>query len=415
MLNSSPTYDTQNMFARSILSLAVAVGFFISSANAVASIDIGPRAGYGYTMLPGSSVETPDDGWQVSGSGSDIWGHWDEFHYLHFNRTTDVTVTCLVKSFGPTTLESWRKGGIMIRNKTPGIDEQRMAMSMLQVTGWGVAQQSRLEDNSYSVSNHDHFDTENVWLRMVKVGNTVTSYVKRDGNFDYMRFGEEEVQFGPEFYVGLAVSSHERTLLATLDVKHFEISDEIYTQPGIPTEIGETGQRVSVQQVKEGIWSVQAGGAGIGGTADSFGFFGSEHTGNINATLHLESLLRNNNDSKGGLMMRASTDPDAAHVSLVVKAGDGVTMYYRAQAGGETTAIKNVGVWRDNIELSLVKNGDSVEASYKHKAAPTWYVLGTANVPLGATYLVGHAVTSADTTQHGQLMAGAVLGGTTYV
>eukprot|EP01083_Nonionella_stella_P119558 357485_1 len=154
-----------------------------------------------------------------------------------------------------------------------------------------------------------------------------------------------------------------------MDVSHFETSDEVFSLPAVPTDIGDTGLDVYVQQIKEGIWSVQAGGTDIGGNSDSFGFFGNDQTGDITATMHLNTVLRRNNDSKGGLMIRASDAADAPHVSLLVKAGDGVTLLYRELAGGPTVTLPNVGVWRDNVMRRLVKTGNSVVASYKSPSA----------------------------------------------
>eukprot|EP00579_Thalassiosira_antarctica_P007629 CAMPEP_0201878932 /NCGR_PEP_ID=MMETSP0902-20130614/9959_1 /ASSEMBLY_ACC=CAM_ASM_000551 /TAXON_ID=420261 /ORGANISM="Thalassiosira antarctica, Strain CCMP982" /LENGTH=395 /DNA_ID=CAMNT_0048406657 /DNA_START=171 /DNA_END=1357 /DNA_ORIENTATION=- len=389
------------MFGRFILSFAVAVGA-ISSANAqlipAGSVDIGT------VTTADSSVQTAD-GWAVSGSGSDIWGTWDQFHYLHFNRTADVTVTCLVNDFTGSD-EAWRKGGIMFRNN---IGEGRSAHSMIQVTGWGVSHQSRLNDNSYTVSVHDNYPVSNIWLRLVKEDSTITSFIKRDGEFDFMQYHSVEVEFVDSFSVGIAVTSHDNNVLATLDVSHLEISDVVYSSSSSPTEIGDTGDSVIVQQVREGVWSVKAAGTDIGGNADSFGFFDTERSGDVTATLHLEKLVRRNNDSKGGLMMRASHAVDAPHVSLLVTAKDGITMFSRATIGGDTVS-KNVGVWHEDMELRLVKTGNSVECAYKHSSAPDWYVIGTATAELdsAAVFHVGQAVSSADHGQHSQLTSGVV-------
>lgn len=389
------------MFGRFILSLTVAVGA-ISSASGqtpVGSVDIGAVA------ITGSSVQTAD-GWSVSGSGSDIWGSRDQFHYLHFNRNADVTVTCLVNDFTGSD-HSWRKAGIMFRNK---IGEGGSAQSMIAVTGWGVSHQTRAQDNSSTGSYHGSYPVSAVWIRLVKQGSTITSFIKRDGEYDFMQYNSVEVTFGESFYVGLAVTSHDNTKLATLDVSHFEISDDVFSLPSVPVEVGDTGNTVWGQEVGDGVWSVNAAGTGIGGTADSFGFFDTEHFGDITATLHLEKLVRRNNDSKGGLMMRASRAVDAPHVSLLVTAKDGITMFSRATTGGDTVS-KNVGVWQEDMELRLVKTGNSVECSYKHASAPAWFVIGTATADLdsAATFHVGQAVSSADHGQHSQLTTGAVV------
>jgi len=67
--------------------------------------------------------------------------NYDRFHYLYSNRTGDVTVTCKVKNFTNNN-NSWRKGGIMLRSNLG----PRSANSMVVVTGWGIAHQSRLAE-----------------------------------------------------------------------------------------------------------------------------------------------------------------------------------------------------------------------------------------------------------------------------
>ena len=186
-------------------------------------------------------------------------GGADDFHYLHFgNRTTDATVTVKVNSFTCSGCESWRKAGIMFR---AGLGQSDIH-SMIQLTGWGIAHQSRYQG---SKSEHDSYAKENVWLRLVKEGNTVTSYVKKDGEYDFMRFHVETIDFGGDYYVGLAVTSHSTERLGTMDASEFEISDTVFSLDySDPTEVGDTGEVVWVQQVKEGMFQVTSAGTDIG-------------------------------------------------------------------------------------------------------------------------------------------------------
>jgi hypothetical protein len=234
-----------------------------------------------------------------------------------------------------------------------------------------------------------------VWLRLVKEGNAITSYIKKDGEYDFMRYWTEEIDLGAEFMVGIAVTSHDNAAISTLDVSNFEISDEVYTLGSDVVEVGETGQSVWIQQYRQDMWSLKAAGD-IGGTSDNFGFFSEEKSGDIVATLQLEKLERRDMNSKGGLMIRASNAPDAPHVSLLVVAGTGVTLVHRETAGGDTTT-KNVGVWLEDVELRMEKTGNSVKCMYKHESATEWYVLGTVTADLDSAvpYLVGQAVSSA--------------------
>mmetsp|Transcript_10343 Transcript_10343/g.13224 ORF Transcript_10343/g.13224 Transcript_10343/m.13224 type:complete len:402 (-) Transcript_10343:196-1401(-) len=381
------------MFGRFILSSLIAAAIVtISSAQTPdGSVDIGSVG------LVGSSEDLGNGAYRVSGSGYDIWGHWDQFHYMYFNRTGDVTVTCRVNDFTGST-NTWMKGGIMFRNgiykdSYPNI-EGRSAHSMIQLTGFGIAHQTRPSDLYHSLNkNKNSYSITNVWMKLVKQGSTITSYIKRDGEFGFMKYHSVEVEFTENYHVGIAVTSHENDQLATIDITDFEISDEVFTLPGDPVEIGSTGWGVEVQEVEEGKWSMKAGGI-IGGTEDSFGSFFTESSGDITASLHLNKLTRYNNDSKGGLMIRDTTDPDSAHVSLLVNSKHGVTMYWR-NAAGQSTNSKNMGVWHEDVLLRLIKTGNNVEASYKHQAATDWFVLGTAPfTPTSETFYVGKVTSS---------------------
>ena len=145
---------------------------------------------------------------------------------------------------------------------------------------------------------------------------------------------------------------------------------------------------------------VRSGGEDIGGNADVFGFFDSEQTGDIVASMHVDKIVhrdvgaRRNMNAKGGLMFRASHAVDAPHVSLLIHTGSGVTMYYRTTAGGETIS-KNVGVMVEDVELKMEKTGNNVSCYYKHVSSPEWYHLGDATADFDTTYYVGQAISSA--------------------
>ena len=142
---------------------------------------------------------------------------------------------------------------------------------MIMVTGWGIAHQSRLSEWAGSLSQHDGFQNTNVWLRLVKQGNTVTSYYKKDGEYGYMRYHSVNIDLGPSFFVGLGVTMNDPASLGTLVVSDLAISTDVATIsfPNVPIKIGESATNsadnlVRVQELGEGVWSIYTGGAGIG-------------------------------------------------------------------------------------------------------------------------------------------------------
>ncbi len=85
-------------------------------------------------------------------------------------------------------------------------------------------------------------------------------------------------------------------------------------------------------------------------------------------------------------------------------------MFWREAAGSETKSL-NVGVWHEDVELRLVKTGNSVECSYKHRSDPgAWFVIGTATAAFDSVggYYVGQALSSADFGRHTRLTSSAV-------
>jgi hypothetical protein len=197
---------------------------------------------------------------------------------------------------------------------------------MIMVTGWGIAHQSRLVDRSGSLSQHDGFQNTNVWLRLVKRGNTVTSSYRKDGEYGYMRYHSVTIDLGPSYFVGLGVTMNDASVLGTLAVSDFAISNDVetYSFPNVPIKIGESTTNsgdnlVRVQEVGEGIWSISTGGVGIGvrGRLESpfvtvslpasydtchlrlslTDFTPPPHsrpTGNVNATLHFHKMVVKN-------------------------------------------------------------------------------------------------------------------------
>jgi hypothetical protein len=272
-----------------------------------------------------------------------------------------------------------------------------------------VAMQYRPSDDagwSGGMSTALYTNTKRVWLRIVKEGNKVRGYYKNEHDLVYQKLDTYEVEFTRDwFYVGIAATSHISESLATLEVSHFAMSDEIFTLPA--RDIGDTGREIVATKLNSDVWSIEGAGYDIGGTADSFAFNNYKQSGeNLTATVHLDKLRTYNLHSKGGIMLRSSHDADSPHVSLLA-AKNGITMFYRTTAGGGTSK-KNVGVWSEKMELKLEKIGNTIACLYKHKSFADWFYLDSVAIDVGSEFYVGHAVTSAQYGQKATLVAGNI-------
>jgi hypothetical protein len=127
------------------------------------------------------SIDEATGTYEIAGSGADIWGSSDQFHYVYQELTGDATITARVVSNG-TGSNTWAKGGVMIRESTAP-DSKHMIMGMTGGDGGGIAFQGRIEAagaNSSSLHG-DVTASPPYWVRLTREGNTITAYHSADG------------------------------------------------------------------------------------------------------------------------------------------------------------------------------------------------------------------------------------------
>jgi hypothetical protein len=66
---------------------------------------------------------------------------------------------------------------------------------------------------------------KNIWLKIEKKGNVFQSYYKKVGTTSWSKAGEKKtIQFSNDFYVGIAVTSHDNGKIATLTFANFKVN-----------------------------------------------------------------------------------------------------------------------------------------------------------------------------------------------
>jgi hypothetical protein len=174
------------------------------------------HADIGSTATPGNFVDNGNGSYDVTGSGADIWGTADAFHYVHRPLTGDGQITVNVVSIGGTSTNEWQKAGVMIREGlTPGSRNVMMLMSAGGASanfGGGDAFQWRPVADAASSSSHVVCDNIEVLppncVRLVRAGNTFRGFVYVSGQ--WIQEGPTVTIDMPEtVYIGLAVTSHD--------------------------------------------------------------------------------------------------------------------------------------------------------------------------------------------------------------
>jgi hypothetical protein len=215
--------SSKGTFTRSIAeSMAVR---FLDTIPTLSSKDFGNVG-----VVGSSSIDSDTGALTVTGSGQDIWGRSDQFHFL-FTKITggeNFMIELFVEDL-TSNLHEWVKGGIMIRDTLSG---NSMHYSLFATGSNGLANQYRACTGCYSRHNGSpDFPDRNVWLRITKIGYVFRSYYKHD-DINWTQLGKSvPIPFSSSnsFFVGVAVTSHVNSRIAELrgsDLKTYYPTDD---------------------------------------------------------------------------------------------------------------------------------------------------------------------------------------------
>ena len=146
----------------------------------------------GFVGRAGSATYS-DGVFSVTGSGADIWGTADAFHFL-YARTGDFGADLEVTSRVGTVqnIHAWTKAGVMLR---ASLDADSPHASLIVSPGKGIAFQRRLTTGGASVSTQGPLLTAPVWVRLTTQMSSSNSVVRAllpqepDGPVDAPRAG----------------------------------------------------------------------------------------------------------------------------------------------------------------------------------------------------------------------------------
>lgn len=146
----------------------------------------------------------------------------------------------------------------------------------------------------------------------------------------------------------------------------------------------------------------KAYGEGIWGSSDSF-FFRNWQRGSADAfdvVAYVNRFHTGYPNAKGGIMIRDSDDPDAAHAFLGMSGYyTGLTFISRAEAGASTDHHQTIFVYQHLAWVRLSKPAGSgvITAYYKVEAEDDWIEIGSTGISYtGPSVRAGVAATPGD-------------------
>jgi hypothetical protein len=233
----------------------MAGGAALLTRNLAQAPDLWKNIDVGRTGLPGKVIHESDR-IMVQGSGADIWGGADAFHFLYQSWSGDGEFVARVLSVENT--HPWAKAGIMlrvdldqtsahamlavtpnqgavfIRRQTPGgpsKDDAHQAMRMVR-EGSGVAFQQRGSAGVESARDSIMLSNTPHWIKLVRRGEILAAMESSDG-VEWQWLGTVRSGLPRTLLVGLAVSSHNNNELcaAVFDHVSFTQLSESSTEP----------------------------------------------------------------------------------------------------------------------------------------------------------------------------------------
>ena len=204
---------------------ASANGYSSSTANSIpVAVDAVTTVDLALTGLPAGAGTNADIGgpapagggsvnggvYTVSGSGSDIWGTSDQFHYYYWGMSGDGVMTARVASQSNT--DEWAKAGVMIRETLSA--SSAYAIAALTPAN-GLIMQYRAGTGASASSGGQVAGGAPVWVRLARTGNSVQAYTSANGTSWNALGGAVAIPMAGTVYVGLAVCAHNNGALST--------------------------------------------------------------------------------------------------------------------------------------------------------------------------------------------------------
>ncbi len=159
------------------------------------SNDVGHVAHKGATVITG-------DAYHIWGSGGDIWGRTDQFHYAWSHLSGDGQVIAHVQSQDST--DAWAKVGIMLRSS---LADNAANVFLALTPAHGVAFQWRVANNGRTQSWPGPHIQAPCWLKLVRHNQTVIGYASTDGT-TWTQVGLVSISLPTASLIGLAVTAH---------------------------------------------------------------------------------------------------------------------------------------------------------------------------------------------------------------
>ena len=324
----------------------------------------------------------------VKGSGADVWGTADAFHFAYRPLSGDGTIVARVASLAGT--DVWAKAGVMIRAAT---DAGSAHAFMLVSTGKGLAFQRRKSNSGVTTHTAGGAGTAPRWVKLTRAGNVISAYSSLDGG-SWTLVGSDTFAMPADVLVGLASTAHDVSAIATATFDNVSVlAGQDLPTGWTSSDIGVVGKAGSASH-DAGTFKVSGAGADIWGTVDAFHFAWRTLPADGEIVARVASVTGSNTWTKAGVMMRQTLDAGTAHALMLVSVGKGFAFQRRPVTGG-ATVHSDGGAGTAPEWVKLTRSGQTITASVSPDGT-TWRTVGQETMSIVGAVHVGLAVSSHD-------------------
>ena len=338
--------------------------------------DVGNVGQPGSVVFDGSRV-------RIRGSGGDIWGAQDSFHYVFQSFLGSGEIAAKVVSLQNTS--PFAKAGVMLRDNL----DPSGAHVILDVKPDGgiefMTRSARGGDTRFITGPKVSFP---VWLRLARAQGMVTAYISQDG-FAWQALGSTTAPAGTlAAPAGLVVTSHDNSTSAEAIFEQPVVGLE---WPWLHQDVGDVHLPGNASFIN-GRYLVAGEGEDIWGPADAFHFMYQQHPLDVQIVARVLSELDTNPFAKAGVMVREGVSAESSHVILDVRP-DGNIEFMRRPATGAATEFIAGATQPFPVWLKLVRQGMTV-SGFRSADGSNWIPVGSTDVSMSDFTRIGVVVTS---------------------
>ncbi len=372
----------------------------------------------------------------VKASGADIWSTSDQFNFAYQTLSGDGSIIARVVSIQNT--DPWAKAGVMLRDTLAADSVQ--AMTILTPIN-GVRFQRRVLKGYQSAGSTGPSVSAPYWVKLVRSGDTFTGYSSPDG-VTWTLVGSDTIIMSASVYVGLAVTSHNNTVLCTAVFDNVTIGPAgptptptrtatvtptptrtptpTMTPTRTPTSNGPTATPTATPTAGAGLpapwvhldvggpgfagnasysagaFTMSASGTDIWGTSDQFHYVYQPWSGDGTIIARVASIQNTDPWAKSGVMIRETLAANSTFAMTILTPSNGVHFQRRVTTGaagvGTPGALVAGPYW-----VRLTRSGN-VFTGYSSPDGIAWTLVGTDTITMSASVYVGLPLTSHNNT-----------------